>query len=87
MTDDLEGHAAVASALAQLWDLAGFCDETTRFEGGKEAALRQWLRAGADCKRWVAVVAAHGRTKDLPPDLLYNRAYFNAHDWRIPPCD
>lgn len=84
MTRETEQQHAVAAALGQLWDLASFCDETRRFEGGKEAALKQWLRAGADCKRWIMVVAAAGRTRDLPPDLLYNRAYFNAHDWRIP---
>jgi hypothetical protein len=83
MTRETQQQISVQSALAQLWDMAGLCDETRRMESPK-AALAQWLRAGPDCKRWVIVVAAAGRTKDLPPDLLYNRAFFNAHDWRIP---
>lgn len=78
-----ESSFAVHSALGQLWDMAGMVEETRRFEGEK-AALAQWLRAGADCRRWVMVVAGAGRSRELPPDLLRNRAFFNAHDWRIP---
>ena len=85
MTREFEGAApAVAEALGELWDLYGYCDETRRFEDGPDAALAQWLRAGADCRRWIAVVAAAGRTRELPPDLLNHRDFFNAHDWRIP---
>ena len=74
---------AVKSALAQLWCLDEFCDETYKLEGSK-AALACWLRAAYDCKRWIAVVAAAGRGGDLPLYLLRNKAFFNARDWRIP---
>lgn len=83
MTRESNRYIATESALAQLWVMSGLCDETRRFEGEK-AALAQWLRAGPDCQRWIVVVATAGRGHELPPDLLRNKAYFNAHDWRIP---
>jgi hypothetical protein len=83
MARPLAKDIAVKSALAQLWCLDGLADETRKLEGSK-AALAVWLRNESDCRRWVAVVAAGGRAADLPPDLIRNKNFFNAHDWRIP---
>jgi hypothetical protein len=74
---------AVKSALAQLWCVDQIADIDRKIMG-YNAALETWLRYEHDCKRWVAVVAANGRAADLPPDLIRNKAFFNARYWRIP---
>lgn len=70
-------------ALALLWDLSGLCEETQRFEG-KDAMLAHWLLSGEQCRRAIKLVAAAGRTRELPPALRQHREFFNRHDWRIP---
>lgn len=74
---------ATRSALALLWEVQGMAEEERRLVDGK-AALALWLRNGHDCVRWIRVVAAGGRSAELPPMLLTNKAFFNGHDWRIP---
>lgn len=83
MIEELKGEEAVAMALAFIWTLDESFDEVRHIEGF-DAAIKHWLLYSRDCKRWIATVAAAGRTSELPPDLLRKRAVFNLQDWRIP---
>lgn len=78
-----EPEHAMRSAIGNLWEVQSLAEEAIRFEGQK-AGLAVWCRNADNCKRWVAVVAAGGRGRDLPPHLRDSRAYFNGLGWRIP---
>lgn len=78
-----DAEHALRSALGNLWALNELADEATRLEGPK-AGLAVWLRNTADVTRWVMVASSAGRGGDLPAQLLRNRAFFNAHGFKIP---
>lgn len=78
-----DAQHALESALGNLWCIQEMAEEAMRFEGFA-AGLAVWQRNAPDCQRWVMVVGGAGQGHKLPPHLLNNKAFFNAHDWRIP---
>lgn len=78
-----EAQLNLDSALGNLWCLQELADEGRAIDDGR-AALALWHRNAPDARRWVKMVAAAGRTRDLPPDLLGNKAYWNGQGWGIP---